>query len=178
MVAPKRDKTRQRLSLLRRAGLVGIRMRSATQEQVMPLFNLLERVGVIIPIASNCKPSIPQSHAIHSSTYDVTGISPQSMTFAHESNGFALSGTLYPPLNPTLREPLHSQRAKSKREDHILEIEAAGTLSDAAGAEARAGTVRGARVEWGACSRVRNVCGEEGERRSTDKGDVKVGVRG
>lgn len=39
-------------------------------------------------------------------TYDVTGMSPQSMTFAHELNGFAFSGTLYPPLNPTLREPL------------------------------------------------------------------------
>lgn len=39
-------------------------------------------------------------------TYEVTGISPQSMTVAHELNGFASSGTLYPPLNPTLREPL------------------------------------------------------------------------
>lgn len=48
------------------------------------------------------------------STYEVTGMSPQSMTLAHELKGFALSGTLYPPLNPTLREPLCPQRAKSK----------------------------------------------------------------
>lgn len=38
-------------------------------------------------------------------SYEVTGISPQSMTLAQELKGFALSGTLYPPLNPILREP-------------------------------------------------------------------------
>jgi hypothetical protein len=36
----------------------------------------------------------------------VTGISPQSTTLAHELKGFAFNGTLYPPLNPILREPL------------------------------------------------------------------------
>jgi hypothetical protein len=32
-------------------------------------------------------------------------MSPQSITFAHELNGLASSGTLYPPLKRTLREP-------------------------------------------------------------------------
>lgn len=47
-----------------------------------------------------------------SGTYEVTGMSPQSMTLAQELKGFALSGTLYPPLNPTLREPLRPREPK------------------------------------------------------------------
>lgn len=37
--------------------------------------------------------------------YDVTGISPQSMTLAQLLKGFVSSGTLYPPLKRTFREP-------------------------------------------------------------------------
>ena len=38
--------------------------------------------------------------------YEVTGISPQSKTVAQLLNGFVSKGTLYPPLKPTLREPV------------------------------------------------------------------------
>ena len=45
-------------------------------------------------------------------TYEVTGISPQSNTLAQLLNGFAPSGTLYPPLKRTLREPLRKRNSK------------------------------------------------------------------
>jgi hypothetical protein len=45
--------------------------------------------------------------------YDVTGISPQSRTVAQLLNGFVSSGTLYPPLKPTLREPMFSNQGIS-----------------------------------------------------------------
>jgi hypothetical protein len=41
--------------------------------------------------------------------YDVTGISPQSKTVAQLLKGFVANGTLYPPLKPTLREPMCNQ---------------------------------------------------------------------
>ena len=45
-----------------------------------------------------------------SRTYDVTGMSPQSRTVAQLLNGFVSNGTLYPPLKPTLREPVFTNR--------------------------------------------------------------------
>jgi hypothetical protein len=45
--------------------------------------------------------------------YDVTGISPQSRTVAQLLNGFVSSGTLYPPLKPTLREPMRAKKGIS-----------------------------------------------------------------
>ena len=50
------------------------------------------------------------------STHDVTGMSPQSITFAQELNGFASSGTLYPPLNPTFREPFSPDTRQNQQE--------------------------------------------------------------
>ena len=81
--------------------------------------------------------------------YEVTGMSPQSMTVAQLLNGLASSGTLYPPLNRTLREPWGGGEEVSGRVGHVLEVEAARTLSDAAGAEAGTGAVGGAGVEGG-----------------------------
>jgi hypothetical protein len=80
--------------------------RSAAQEEVVALLDLLERVVVVIP-KPNIRPlrsRLPKAAVVV--TYEVTGMSPQSMTLAQELNGFAASGTLYPPLNPILREPL------------------------------------------------------------------------
>lgn len=45
----------------------------------------------------------------HVIAYEVTGISPQSSTVAQELNGLVSSGTLYPPLNRTLREPFSTE---------------------------------------------------------------------
>lgn len=46
--------------------------------------------------------------------YEVTGMSPQSMTLPQKLNGLDFNGTLYPPLNPSFREPLFLQKGKSK----------------------------------------------------------------
>lgn len=40
----------------------------------------------------------------------MTGMSPQSKTVAQLLNGFVSNGTLYPPLKPTLREPVFTNR--------------------------------------------------------------------
>jgi hypothetical protein len=53
---------------------------------------------------------INHQHGTHHHTrcgaYEVTGISPQSKTVAQLLKGFVSNGTLYPPLKPTLREPM------------------------------------------------------------------------
>jgi hypothetical protein len=43
----------------------------------------------------------------YSLSYEVTGISPQSRTRAQELKGFVASGTLYPPLHPSVRPQPH-----------------------------------------------------------------------
>lgn len=108
MVTAKSDQTGQCLALLRWTGLLSIGVRRAAQEKVVTFFDLLQRIGVVISVG-RCKDSTRSRKSTALRTYDVTGMSPQSMTLAQELNGFALSGTLYPPLNPTLREPLYSQ---------------------------------------------------------------------
>lgn len=64
-------------------------------------------------------------------------------------NGFASSGTLYPPLNRTLREPLGplTRHTDQLAVLYVLEVQATTTLPDARGPEAGAGAVRGAGVE-------------------------------
>lgn len=65
-------------------------------------------------------------------TYEVTGISPQSITVAQLSNGFVSRGTLYPPLKRTFREPMQQQHIYQlvSCDKDVLEIETARTLSD------------------------------------------------
>lgn len=70
----------------------------------MPFLNLLDRIGIVI--ASEVSKIRHESIIL---TYEVTGISPQSKTVAQELNGFASSGTLYPPLNRILREPFNAE---------------------------------------------------------------------
>ena len=69
----------------------------------MAFFNLLN--GICIVIATDHQ-TLPFFETFL--THEVTGISPQSKTVAQLSKGFAASGTLYPPLNRTFREPLAS----------------------------------------------------------------------
>jgi hypothetical protein len=92
---------------------VGIGVWCSAQKKVVAFFDLLQSVGIVVSSVQCQQLQMPSNHSVES-TYDVTGMSPQSMTLAQELKGFALSGTLYPPLNPTLREPLCSQGAKSK----------------------------------------------------------------
>lgn len=90
-------------------------------------------------------------------TYEVTGISPQSMTFPQKLKGLVSWGllelaqisytqrpetyTLYPPLNRTFREPLSTNKLGQLTFMNVLKIEAARTLSDAAGAKSGTGSV-------------------------------------
>lgn len=61
---------------------------SATQEEVMPFFNLLKRVGIIV--ATNRVSAFLTNVSFNKLiSYEVTGMSPQSMTFAQELKGFA-----------------------------------------------------------------------------------------
>lgn len=62
----------------------------------------------------------------------------------------------------------HTAEADCKLMSYILEIQAAGTLSDAAGPEASTGTVRGASVEgctW-STTMVNLMCGDGAEERA------------
>lgn len=69
----------------------------------MSFLDLVDGIGIVV---SNT-PISTVTVVLHAGgTYEVTGISPQSSTVAQLSNGFASRGTLYPPLNRTLREPL------------------------------------------------------------------------
>lgn len=79
----------------------------------MALFDLLDCVGVVV--AGVCWvslafglfffPMMMMMGGKGSEAYDVTGISPQSRTLAQLLKGFVSSGTLYPPLKRTFREP-------------------------------------------------------------------------
>jgi hypothetical protein len=93
MVTSQSDQTRQCLAHLRRARLVGMCVWSAAQEQVVALLDLLERIGVVVP-ANTSAPILKIPETVRWFTYEVTGMSPQSITLAQELNGFAASGTL------------------------------------------------------------------------------------
>ncbi len=73
----------------------------------MSFLDLVDGVGVIVS-ATTVRTAAPTT-TIDGRAYEVTGMSPQSSTFAQLSNGFASRGTLYPPLNRTLREPFRLQ---------------------------------------------------------------------
>lgn len=89
------------------------------------------------------------------STYDVTGISPQSRTLAQLLKGLVAKGTLYPPLKRTLREPCSPFCVSlGFFRLNVLEVEAARTLPDAAGAKASSGTVGGSGIKGSACFRL------------------------
>lgn len=103
VVSAKRDDSRQRLPMLGRAQLVCVGGRLAHQDAVVAFFDLLDSIRIVIPDRELARCTY---HRLgRPSPYEVTGISPQSRTVAQLLNGFASSGTLYPPLNRTLREP-------------------------------------------------------------------------
>lgn len=77
----------------------------------MALFDLLDCVGVVIAI-SLVNDTVFR-WCFDYTTYDVTGMSPQSRTLAQLLKGFVSSGTLYPPLKRTLREPFAVEKLVS-----------------------------------------------------------------
>ena len=75
------------------ADLVRVRGRCAHEEAVVPVFDLLDCVGIVV--AGMCQLTV----SIYAGdrgieTYDVTGTSPQSSTVAQLLNGLASRGTL------------------------------------------------------------------------------------
>lgn len=97
----------QGLSILCWTFLFRIRRWSAAQDGVVSFFNLVKSPGIVIPARQFSICTIADAD---SRTYDVTGMSPQSRTVAQLLNGFVSNGTLYPPLKPTLREPVFTNR--------------------------------------------------------------------
>lgn len=76
----------------------------------MTFFDLVESPGVVVPM----RLTISVVGCLKwKKTYEVTGISPQSRTVAQLLKGFVSSGTLYPPLKPTLREPMRAKKGIS-----------------------------------------------------------------
>lgn len=110
MITTKGDDSRQRPTLFRRAFSVRMSRWSAIENTVVALFDLLNRVGIVIArnFHQRC---VNYDDAVR--TYEVTGISPQSRTVAQLSKGFASRGTLYPPLKRTFREPCPTCRVSS-----------------------------------------------------------------
>ena len=86
--------------MLRDAGERGVCSGLAHEHAVVAFFDLVKCPGVIVTSRVSSRLVELRHH-----TYDVTGMSPQSMTVAQSLNGLASNGTLYPPLNRTLREP-------------------------------------------------------------------------
>ena len=112
----------------------------------MAFFDLLDGIGIVIAMRLLDFPIIK---LFNREPYEVTGISPQSNTVAQLWNGFASRGTLYPPLNRTLREPLPEPKISlGFIRGYVLEIETSRTLSDSIGSEAGTWTVGGSSVEW------------------------------
>ena len=92
VVTSKSDQTRECFSLLGWAGLVSMGVRCAAQEEVVAFLDLLERVRIVVPFHYVNTYNLELVYI--KCAYEVTGISPQSMTLAHELKGFAFNGTL------------------------------------------------------------------------------------
>jgi hypothetical protein len=105
VVTSKCDDPRQHPARLRDTLLVCSGERLAHEEGVVTVFNLLDCPGIVVTDFRFISQSIRCLLISEASTYDVTGISPQSRILKSSWKGFACRGTLYPPLNPNLREP-------------------------------------------------------------------------
>lgn len=126
VVASEGDDTWEDFSVLGDADVVGFRCGCPHEDAVVAFFDLLEGPFVVVSASQS---AVYLGCRLKWSTYEVTGISPQSITFAQLLNGFASSGTLYPPLKRTLREPPVQTLCVSLL--YVLEIETAATLPDA-----------------------------------------------
>ena len=86
------DNSGQCLTLFGWTLLTCIGCRYTFQDAVVALFNLLNGVGVVVPMRLSV--ALSEFRKINCRTYEVTGISPQSNTVAQLLKGFASSGTL------------------------------------------------------------------------------------
>lgn len=102
VVASHCDHARQGSTVLRWADFFCVGRRVAHENAVVTFLDLVDGPCIIVSSLS----SVELSATMLIWTHEVTGMSPQSNTFAQSWNGFAARGTLYPPLNRTFREPL------------------------------------------------------------------------
>lgn len=79
------------LAVLRNSRLFGIGCGLSHQDAVVALFDLVKSPLIVVAVS---QVSLLLLQALDLITYEVTGISPQSITFAQSLNGFASSGTL------------------------------------------------------------------------------------
>jgi hypothetical protein len=91
VVAAHGDDTGESLALLRETGLFGVGGGLAHEDAVVAFFDLVDGPVWVVPSDGQAGVLLRSSPVY---AYDVTGTSPQSITVAHESNGFAASGTL------------------------------------------------------------------------------------
>jgi hypothetical protein len=102
VVAAEGDDSWEGLAVFGRPFLFGVCGGGPGEDAVVAFFDLVERPGVVVSVANGQY----GLEGIWGGTYDVTGMSPQSKTVAQLLKGFVAKGTLYPPLKPTLREPV------------------------------------------------------------------------
>lgn len=121
VVASKRDDTRQCLTVLGDTCCLSISCWLSHEDAVVPMLDLFNGPSIVVAILGQ------QRLWTGSFTYDVTGMSPQSMTVAQLLKGFAARGTLYPPL--PFVSPCSQILSVCLCSD-VLEIETATTLSD------------------------------------------------
>jgi len=84
---------RKRFAVFRDPEFAGVGRGVTHEDAVVAFFDLVDRPGVVVAwfIVSSSREIDTAWLRI---SYDVTGISPQSSTFAHELNGLAAKGTL------------------------------------------------------------------------------------
>jgi len=110
VVTTKGDDSRKGLAILCWTFLFGIGRWGSGQDCIVAFFDLVKRPGVVVSV----RPTISFVGCERwKQTHEVTGISPQSRTVAQLLKGFVSSGTLYPPLKPTLREPMRTKKGIS-----------------------------------------------------------------
>jgi len=102
VITTKSNDSRESLALLGRTDGLGIGFGSAGEDGVMPFLDLFQGVVVVVAVAGA---QYSGHQEARTGTYEVTGISPQSMTVAQELKGLALRGTLYPPYRFKRRLP-------------------------------------------------------------------------
>lgn len=91
VVSAESDNSWESLAMLGNSWLFGIGCRLSHEDAVVALFDLVKSPLVVVS-ESHVRFAL-QQHS-NSIAYEVTGISPQSITFAQSLNGFASRGTL------------------------------------------------------------------------------------
>ena len=148
MVATEGDEAGQGAAELGHAGLGGGGEGRAGEEGVVAFFDLLEGIGVIVRGYGDVA-------AVDDFAPEVEGVGvhgAEESVSVDRGPGACVTYTLYPPLNPSFREPLNKTcMSRWILQWDVLKIEASRTLTNPAGTEASSGAVGCARIKWCTC---------------------------